>query len=345
MQKVKLLAKSTNWLNSELSTVLVEVPTTKIAQLRTHRTLHQTDYIDVSEHLLSMSSNSSRAIPVEKHFTNLSEHYFIPEWTEAAKGMVGKKVTDAETIHRATELWKKAKKNAEKITRDLIELGIHKQDVSLLLSPFTFSNVILTGDDKAWEQFFELRCPKYKNESGNVFYSAEAFEENNNQRLPVNTSTAYPAIQEVAASIYNTIRKAKSNFLNEGEWHLPFSGMIDKIPYTENSRETLKNKMYRQNKVDEYEKVVKPKISASLCAKISFDTTFANDTWQKHLDRATRLIQDKHFSPFEHQYKVPSKEELSKMTSTFASTNGKITFSIKPFASNIPNWIQFRKLL
>ena len=163
--------------------------------------------------------------------------------------------------------------------------------------------------------------------------------------LSLNKGQAEIHMMDLAEKIYDAMNESTPKQLKAGEWHLPFSGMIDKMPYTENSRETLKNKMYRQNKVDEYEKVVKPKISASLCAKISFDTTFANDTWQKHLDRATRLIQDKHFSPFEHQYKVPSKEELSKMTSTFASTNGKITFSIKPFASNIPNWIQFRKLL
>lgn len=344
MQKVSLLAKSSNWLNSTLTTVLVSIPTTKIAQLRTHRTLQQSDYIDIGESGLSISSNSSRAIPVEAHFKNLSENYFIPEWTEKAKGMVGKKIYADDIIHKANELWRKAKKTSEKMVKELEELGIHKQDSALLLSPFTYSNVIITGDDDAWENFFNLRCPKYSN-GKKIFYSSSSFSENNAIPLPQNKSTAYPAIQEIAELIYDEVRKIKTTFIEEGNWHVPFGNTIDKMPFKEGNKETLRNKMLSQNKLVEYETVVKPKISASMCAKISFDTFTKEESWQNHLQRAEKLIADHHYSPFEHQYKSPTRKDLKKLTSHYESVEGIIQFSQGEYTSNVKNWVQYRKLL
>lgn len=174
---VKVIAASP-CLDSDLFTLQLHFPRMILAELNTHR-------------MLAKSTSSSRAIPVEKIIEKVLNEPALPRWTSNRAGMQGDPAT-TELADAAAKVWSDARDAAVKHAKDLMALGIHKQDANRLLEPFVYVDTVITGTD--WENFFNLRCHP----------------------------AAAPLIQELAISMRDAIWKTKSTSFGPQEWHLPY---------------------------------------------------------------------------------------------------------------------------
>lgn len=335
--KTRILADSTSWVNNRLTTFICEVPTVKLAEIRTHRLFSQfeAEYIETASNdtSLSMNANSSRAIPIEDQIEMLDKP-FRPHWTSSKTGMQGPAIRSGRVLHGLGTLWNGAVISAANKVRQIAKAGVHKQHCSLLLNPFTYTTVILTGDQAAWDSFFELRCPKYV-VADNVFKSKMELKKaipqmehvENDDIDGLNTSMVFPAIQRLAEKMYNLYIMSEPEYLEEGQWHIA---------------STVKYPVDTDTAV---------KISVSQMALISYDNQDLTQTLEKHLNRYDRLVKNKHWSTAEHQYKVPSTEDLvsffgegyvihrlSDGTAIASHRRGK-------YISNVKGWIQLRKMI
>lgn len=152
-----------------------------LAELNTHR-------------MLAKSTSSSRAIPVDTIIARIEAETARPLWTLNQVGMQGECASEA-TKQDADVVWDTALVNAVKSARDLIALGIHKQDANRLLEPFVHVDTIITGTD--WDNFFNLRCHPA---------AAPLMQE---LAYAIKTAQADAVVAEVKAELHN-------------EWHLPY---------------------------------------------------------------------------------------------------------------------------
>jgi hypothetical protein len=99
----------------------------------------------------------------------------------------------------------------------------------------------------------------------------------NDEGLPIPQDEMY----ELAIAIREAIKAAPAKVLKPGEWHLP---------YVTTEEETL------------YGEVDRKRMSAARCASISYHTVDNKVmTPQKAIDLCDKLLERKHYSPFEHQ--------------------------------------------
>ena len=333
----KILAYSISWVNNPILSVLVPIPTVKLAELRTHRLLSQfeSEVINTStnNYDLSINANSSRAIPTDKQLLFSSKKPYNPIWTIKQKGMQGKISTDITTMKSCDILWKTAYERMTYYVETFDAFDIHKQDACLLLNPFSWTTCIITADKAGWDNFFELRCPNY-NLHGKRYYSkkecTEAFGVDNIDFNDINISMTYPAIREIAEKIYDLWTYNEPVYLHTKEWHIPF---INDVAYIDSST-SIKDKLY---------------ISVSTCAMISYDNQDKEESIESHINRANRLITSKHNSTMEHQYQVPTKQEIMSNDFKEGFINELFTEEIKyqkgKYISNIKGWKQFRKIV
>ena len=249
-----------------LTTFLVPFPTVKLAELRTHRTIVQTEseefLLSSGESYLSMNANSSRAIPLERQIKQVEEMPFEPIWTMNQKGMSGKEAPSL-MAEKASLQWHSARAFALTRAKAMLELGIHKQDAALLLNPFSWTVCLLTASDKEWIHFFSLRCD----------------------------DNVYPAVRVIAEKMRDAMEKSTPRESGWLDWHLAFSDEANRvvlncpIPVS-----------------DTTQKNVLKAISMSMCAMISYDTHQRQDSILKHVERAIMLIESGHWSTAEHQY-------------------------------------------
>ena len=186
----RLLADSINWTGHRLTSFLITIPTYLLAQLRTHRLLKGADDTD-----LSVNANSDRAIPIDVKIRNVEKFPFIPIPTLTKSGMSG--IEDM-TLEQADhiqffyeQLALKACLNAE----SLKSLGASKQTVNRILFPYSWSDVVVTGDEIAWNSFFGLRTP-------------------------IDVEPNFRFIARLMSDIYYY---TQPKYLEPGEWHISFS--------------------------------------------------------------------------------------------------------------------------
>jgi len=240
--------------------------------------------------------------------------------------------------------------------QNLIEAGVHKQNANRLLAPFAWTTCILTGTE--WENFFELRCPRYEffNEMNNSTMHFKSKKElvkyfndtelnidsqtANSEEFwqSINKSGAQPEFQAIAEMLYDLYQEVE--FI-EWDCHIPFEDDIENL-YGDEIRKKIgvfryagsgeeARKAYREIEMNYF-----MLISASMCAKLSYDTQDKVDTFEKHLERAQVLLDHKHQEPFshqaiamdEHQYPMfakrfmTSKPDWSKQRDLGTSTTG-----------------------
>lgn len=353
--KPRVLASTYNPVsNTKMISFLVDFPTVLLAELRTHRILTQGSLYEHSELVdFSCSANSARAIPTNKYLDKVLENPFVPIWTKQQKGMSGE-LCDEDTIKRCTQQWLQTLKgvkvgrgsNRTQIEKgvinrydSLIDLGIHKQNANRLLSPFAYTTCIITGTE--WENFFKLRCPKYelwidKSVHNSKKSYLKKFEELRDEyEHPdydyyidspdlefnwdrINKSTAQPEFQIIAEMLYDLYQEAD---WKESKYHIPFEEDIEKYDIYDWRLKATKQKW---DKIPDFENVgdevaIKMFISASMCAKLSYDTQDNPDTLEKHLERAEMLIKEKHFEPFSHQSIVMDRRDYMCFSNTYLS--------------------------
>ncbi len=342
----KVLAATYNPVSkTKMFSVMVDFPTSLLAGLRTHRILTQgAAYEHCELNDLSLSANSARAIPTSKYLQKVVDNPFIPIWTKQQKGMSGELVENVEQINYTwlnsldntpTEI-DNGVRNVRDNYNELLNLKVHKQNANGLLAPFAYTTCILSGTQ--WENFFELRCPKYHLDLAmrdfGYFRSKKEFMKeldaiiesdkaenhpslqraiNKKERLEsgelkwedINSSEAQPEFQVIAEMIYDLYQEAD---WKQSKYHIPFIqqiwdnyelGVLSMLNENNSSIETLNDDRFK----------IYMKISASMCAKLSYDTQEKPDTLEKHLDRAQHLLDNKHSEPFSHQAVAMNEEE------------------------------------
>lgn len=334
--KPKVLAATYNPVsNTKMISFLVDFPTVLLAELRTHRILTQGSLYEHSELIdFNLSANSARAIPANKYLQKILNNPFIPIWTGKQSGMSGSVVTKDQK-EEADFKWAcslqdfLANQDVSSTVYELIELGIHKQNANRLLAPFAYTTCILSGTE--WDNFFELRCPKYHTSvSGKGFYAKSKKEliswHSNKENLDklelpdfdwqsINSSSAQPEFQVIAEMLYDLYQETE---WKQSKYHIPFEDEIeekyyDKIMKYISTSETyvhmgLAGYIDYEYKEEDYYNILM-KISASMCAKLSYNTQDNEDTLEKHLDRANMLIEHKHSEPFSHQAVAMTEQE------------------------------------
>ena len=159
--KAEIIADSAYMAYMRVTTFMLTFPRFILPELNTHR-------------VFSKNSASSRAIPSKKMLKMVEEDPFIPiAWQKEHSGMQGSEYfTDEKEISWFIMNHLKASKQAIERAIDATERGLTKQIVNRLLEPFMWHTVLLTTTEL--DNFFELRCPKYKFEDY-FFYSKKNY--------------------------------------------------------------------------------------------------------------------------------------------------------------------------
>jgi thymidylate synthase ThyX len=180
MYEARIERDSITQYGERLTTFVVTFPRLVLAEFNTHRQF-------------SRSSASSRAIPVEKQITRLTDDPFYPvHWGKNQKGMQAEEELTKGQIEEARVMWHNASISAVQDARSLLNLGVHKQITNRLLEPFMWHTVIVTATE--WSNFFHLRDNKM----------------------------AQPEIQKVAGMMSELYRASRPTLLAADRWHLPF---------------------------------------------------------------------------------------------------------------------------
>lgn len=201
---VKIIADSISELtNIRVTSFLVEVPTIKLAEIRTHRKISQLSSeillcTDQNDDKISMNANSSRAISLKK-YEKYRYNFYLPTWTKDQKGMVGDELYNLDEILELDKYWILWKDISFMFFDIFRNKKIHKQNTSLFLNGFSHTELILTADEYGWENFFRLRTSK----------------------------ETYPDIREIAIKMEKCYIKNTPKKLNSGDWHIVFEDYID----------------------------------------------------------------------------------------------------------------------
>lgn len=182
MYEARIEKDSITQYGERLTTFVVTFPRMVLAEFNTHK-------------MISKSSASSRAIPVQKQIDRLYKDPFEPvSWGKNQKGMQAEEDLTPPEALKAHDLWNEAMDSAIKAAELLLDLGVHKQITNRLLEPFMWHTVIATGTE--WSNFFHLRDNKM----------------------------AQPEIQKIAGMMNELYRSSRPKLLGDGDWHLPFWG-------------------------------------------------------------------------------------------------------------------------
>lgn len=254
MIKVEHIQASITSNGDRIDTLVLEYPRCIHAQLLTHR-------------VFSKNSSSSRAVPLQKAIDQIQKNPAEYIWTQNQAGMQGNVVTKASTLSQANICFMNARYAAIDEARNLLELGIHKQNAARLLEPFQNIKIVLTSTE--WENWDWLR----------------------------DDDAAQGEIRELARQIKIARENADVVHLNENEWHVPFV----------NRERMVSGKMryfIPATKEDgpitcSLESAIL--ISTSVCAQTSYRN--ADYSLEKAIDLKAKLFEGNkiHASPSEHQ--------------------------------------------
>ena len=129
---------------------------------------------------------------------------------------------------------------------------------------------------------------------------------------------AQPEMQIIARMMREVIEMSHPNLLDYGEWHLP-------LVY-ESDRRVLEIEALKM-------------VSASRCARVSFDKHTDDEPLAATIDRAQRLRESGHFSPFEHVARPVDDHGAAGGVPDYGMWNVEWT----DFVGNFRGWVQMRK--
>lgn len=302
MKKIdaKIVADSINPQGDRITTFLLTFPRFIHSELMTHR-------------MFSRNSASSRAIPFEKMVKMVIEDPFIPVvWQKSHVGMQGSEyLTDIMDIERAEHRWRMSIANNIEQAKVLNDgIGVTKQLCNRLLEPFMWHTVMVTATE--WDNFFELRAPKYKliGLGGNPVRSRKdwlekmkfssalhpsQYPQTEEEWWMLSESGAEIHIQALAESMLDAMNESTPKKLEAGEWHYPFyDNFIDSFLKSD------VNTLYQKDIL---------KVCTARAARLSYMTFDGEIDYEKDIQLHDKLLADGHMSPFEHCAQVPSQDE------------------------------------
>lgn len=185
-------ARSTNEAGEELTTAVITLARSALAELNTHRAF-------------SRNSASSRAIPAHKMIAAVRANPYIPR----AFGLKGKGMAPSRLVEYGTDEWAKiarwwvqSMEDATASVEEGLNLGVHKQDVNRILEPFMMHTVVVSSTE--WENFFRQRTE---------------IDPDTNKPL------AYLPIYDAAVALQEAMRAApeavQRRTTGPDSWHLP----------------------------------------------------------------------------------------------------------------------------
>ena len=348
MYKCEILADSISPQGHRITTYKVTYPRIIHAEMCRHRTL-------------SRNSASSRAIPFKKMVQMVEEDPFIPiAWQKDHKGMQGKEyIFNPEEIEQCEAEWMNTLSHSLEYAKRLnYHYSVTKQLCNRLLEPFMWHTELITGTE--WENFFELRCPKYtfyhdydgiqtkacsRSWKDVNYYYDDTRDWTLIQRLNVNESQAEIHMQALAEAMWGAMNESKPKELKAGEWHIPFGGNID-LEEWYNSNKRSNSPYYSELEPDEIDKYF-IKIATARCARISYETLGDNPEidYEKDIKLHDHLLESKHMSPFEHCARAMTQLEYRNFTKTtpFPDENGYT--ESEGWCNNFRGFIQYRYLV
>lgn len=345
MKKIeaKIICDSINEQGNRVTTMILTFPRFILAELNTHR-------------MFSKNSASSRAIPFQKMVKMCEEDPFIPiAWQSHHSGMQGEEYLTGLKATKAKNNWIASSKQAVLMAKILDNSEVTKQLCNRLLEPFMWHTVLLTATE--FNNFFELRCPKYRSPVDKIFLhksKKDCIANHSNSDnlskfkdftivdwLRINESGAEIHMQALAESIWNAMNESKPKLLKAGEWHAPYQDQIDvqelgKVTgsYNFTSPENIEARL---------------KICSARCARLSYMTQDNQIDYQKDIELHDRLLSSGHMSPFEHCCKVMSIYEyesfLKGESDLYDGGEYIIENNIKGWCYNYRGFIQYRYLL
>lgn len=226
MYKCEIIADSLSPQGNRLTTFKLTYPRIIHSELMTHR-------------VFSRNSASSRAIPFEKMVKMVEEDPFIPiAWQKDHKGMQGSEYAQYPDTEDFKSIWLEARDNAIK-SAQLAQIGkvkLTKQICNRLLEPFMWHTVLVTATE--FENFFELRCPKYKDSLNEIYKSKKDYLEKTLEEdkykpnidldwYLINQSQAEIHIQALAEAMWDAMNESTPKKLQAGEWHMPMIEVIE----------------------------------------------------------------------------------------------------------------------
>lgn len=201
---------------------------------------------------LSINAASSRAIPAKKVRQQVLQDPFNPiRWGVNGKGMQPKKELSPHSEKWARWAWSMGRYPAVGFHWYLGEVvGLHKETCNRLLEPYMWADVLLTATE--WNNFFTLRCH----------------------------DDAQAEFQAVAFQMRELRQNSIQQWLQPGEWHLPFIQECDH---------------------DQYPLSMQLQISAARCARLSYQLPEGGfSTPERDLELCSRLMKPPlHASAFE----------------------------------------------
>lgn len=353
----EILADSLNQFGERITTMKLIFPRIILAEFNTHR-------------MFNRNSASSRAIPFHKMVKMVQEQPFIPiAWQKDHKGMQGSEYLDTLKSHIAKEHWLKARDNAILEATLMNRYQVTKQLCNRLLEPFMYHTVLVTATE--WENFFELRCPKYHKPYETIYYRSKKDllnslpdvdakiikkESTNIDWLQRNKGAAEIHIMDLAEKMWDIYNESTPKQLEAGEWHIPFGDNIDStkimeitpkpkvIIHPEEDTSYLESEWYS----DVYDNIIK--IATARCARISYETLGDNPVidYEKDIKLHDDLLVMKHMSPFEHCAKAMTEEEYigyRRKDSEYGHSIYPIQTKKYGWSRNLKGFRQYREII
>jgi thymidylate synthase ThyX len=180
MYEARIERDSITQYGERVTTWVVTLPRIVLAELNTHK-------------MISKSSASSRAIPVQKQIDRLKADPFLPVyWGKNQKGMQAEQELSPDEISEASNIWEAAMRGSINAAEKLMGIGVHKQIANRILEAWMWHTVILSATDMS--NFFHLRDHK----------------------------KAQPEIAKAAGMMSELFRSNRPKLLGEDDWHMPF---------------------------------------------------------------------------------------------------------------------------
>lgn len=271
----------------------------------------------------SRNSASSRAIPTADRYedgklitkgliTRVREDPFVPlKFNKRVKGMgVGVELANNEA-EAARKAWLWARDQAIKAAEILVELDVDKSRANRLLEPFMEHTIIMTMDTSGLNNFFALR----------------------------HHPLAQPEFQLCAKVVLKTMLESTPTILEPGQWALP-------LVTEEEMEDTVMDfgpTAFLREMVESDSKTAGiefywPMVSASRCARVSYDTHENFELLPKTMERAETLVTNGHLSPLEHVLRAPTEQEFYDQT--LEGQNRR-----RFLEGNIDGFVQLRKMI
>lgn len=236
-------------------------------------------------------------------------------------------ITDETDIELNKKAWLSAKGNAISSAKylnhgvkEVRDNGVTKQLCNRLLEPFMWHTVLLTATE--FDNFFELRCPKYPDiyVKGKFYKSWKEYLKhiedtetlnyaenlNTTGKLINNKGQAEIHMMALAEAMWDAYDESNPKLLNPGEWHIPFG---DKIDEEELGKLLPKIQPASVNWRIEQIYKMKIKIATARCARLSYMTFDGEIDYEKDIKLHDTLLESHHMSPFEHCARAMTETE------------------------------------